>query len=529
MEAGSHQGLYTIKTEGSWLITLLANNGAGGDLRIVFLICSEPLMEYHDFVIIGAGLSGIDAAYRLKTTLPECSYIILEARQLIGGTWDFFNYPGIRSDSDLLLYGLPWRLWSGKKGIADGASIRQYLEDAAHSEGIDEKIRFRHKVTAANWSSDAQQWTLDVDASGAKKQFRAHWVISCAGFYDYDTPLQTEISGIDNFRGTVVHPQFWPSDLDWSGKRVIIIGSGATAVTLLPELAKTAGHITMLQRSPSYVFSIASTSSEPRLLKRFLPAWLVMQIRWWLAFITETLFVQFLLKFPNMGRKLVMDSMRKQVPAKFPVDVHFNPRYFPFEQRLCLCPDGDFFQALHQDNCNVVTSSIQTVTEDGIMTESGEKLGADIIITATGLHFLLFGGLIPTLDGKPVDIGRSFAWRGLMLSGVPNMCWILGYTTGSWTAGADATIKMLIRVYKHMRKVGATSAVPDHDEEDLALSKPLMAHSSTYHVKAQGRLPRVKRESPWYGRSNAVFDNLMLWFGSVTTKMTYIIPGKKSQ
>ncbi|RYP33449.1 hypothetical protein DL767_004727 [Monosporascus sp. MG133] len=489
-------------------------------------------MDEYDFVIIGAGLSGVDAAYRLKTMLPECSYTVLEARDQIGGTWSFFNFPGIRSDSQLTLFGLPWRPWLEEKDMADAALIRQYIQDAARDEGIDKKIQFSHRVTEAHWLSEEQQWTLVVgtgtNGGGPTKQYRARWVISCSGYYDYENPLKTEIPGIGNFKGTIAHPQFWPSDLDWSGKRVVIIGSGATAVTLLPSIAKTAGHVTMLQRSPSYVLTLPSVSPEGVWIKKYLPAWLAHPLNWWRCFLTETLFVWFNLTFPNLARRLHLFLMNKQLPADVPVDVHFNPRYKPFEQRLCICPDGDFFKALHQDNCAIVTSTIRAVEEDGIMIESGEKLDADIIITATGLHVQLLGGVIPTVDGKPVDIASSLAWRGMMLSGVPNLATIIGYTIQSWTLGADASIQMLIRVYKHMRRIGATSAVPVH-EGDLTLSRPVVSHSSTYFVTAEKRLPRITGRSPWYGRKNPVYDRFMLWFGSITDGMMYVKPGKKNQ
>lgn len=413
--------------------------------------------------------------------------------------------------------------------MADGALIQRYIEGAARDEGIDQKVQFGHKVTATEWRSDEQRWTVRVKAGGVRKQYQAHWVISCAGYYNYHKPLAAEIPGIERFQGVVAHPQFWPSDLDWSGKRVVIIGSGATAITLLPHIAKTAAHATMLQRSPSYVFSVPAVEPESVWLKKYLPARLAYPINWWRCFLTETLFIWFLVVFPNLGRKLLMSLMRQQLPKDIPVDIHFNPRYPPTEQRLCMCPDGDFFKALHQANCDIVTSPIRTVEANGILTETGEKLDADIIITATGLHVQILGGITPIVDGNPVDIGTSMAWRGVMLSGVPNAGTIMGYTVNTWTPGADAAVKMLIRVYKHMRDSGAASAVPVYDGGDLKQSRPVVGHSSTYFVKAQKRLPRITGKSPWYGRVNAVYDYFMLWFGSVTSGMTYVMPRKKDQ
>lgn len=497
-------------------------------IRAIRPIVGSMEQEQYDFVVIGAGLSGIDAAYRLKTTLPECTYTILEARDRIGGTWSFFNYPGIRADSALTVFGLPWRPWLEDKDMADGARIRQYIEDAARDEGIDKNIQLNHKLTAAHWASEDQQWTLHVNARGIQKQYRAHWVISCAGYYAYDKPFNAEIPGISNFKGMVVHPQFWPSDLGWADKKVVIIGSGASAITLLPNIAKTARRVTMLQRSPSYVLALPLVDPQGVWLRKHLPAWLANPINWWRAFLTEIIFVWFNLTFPNLGRKLLMYLMKEQLPKNVPVDVHFNPRYSPFEQRVGICPDGDFFKALYQDNCDIVTSTIRTVEEDGILTDAGDKLEADIIITATGLYVQLLGGVIPTVDGTPIDIGNSFAWRGMMLSGLPNMGTIIGSTITSWTPAADASVKMLIRVYKHMKMVGATSAVPVHNE-NLKQSKPVVNQSSTYFVKAEKRLPRATGKSPWYGRTSTVYDNLMLWVGSVTNGMIYVMPEKKNQ
>ncbi|KAH7034601.1 uncharacterized protein B0I36DRAFT_284711 [Microdochium trichocladiopsis] len=485
-------------------------------------------MDHYDFVIIGAGISGIDAAYRLKTQLPGCSYTILEARDVVGGTWSFFNFPGLRSDSQLTSFGLPWRPWMHQKDIANAALIRDYLQAAARDEGIDKKIQFNHKVTAASWSSDEQQWTLSTTSGGNDKTIRASFVLACCGYYRYDKPLETAIPGINDFNGIVAHPQFWPENLNWAGKKVVVLGSGATAITIVPEMAKTAGQLTMLQRSPSYVLSVPSVNPDGKFLKRFLPSWLAFPIYWWRCVIEEHLFVLFNLYFPKLGRKLLMWLARKELPSSVDVDVHFNPRYLPFEQRLCLCPDGDFFKAFHRDNCEIVTDTIESVVADGIVTKSGRKIEADIIVTATGLHVQLLSGLAPVVDGKPFSIGESYAWRGAMLTGLPNMGAVFGYTTTSWTLGADASIRLLIQVYKHMTKIGATSAVPVVEDMAKATpSKPVISHSSTYFVAAKDRLPRVTGQAPYSGRIHAIYDNWMLWFGSVTRGMQYTIPARK--
>ncbi|KAI0127086.1 monooxygenase [Xylariales sp. AK1849] len=485
------------------------------------------MVESFDFVIIGAGISGVDAAYRLKTQLPNCSFTILEGRDKIGGTWSFFKFPGLRSDSQLAIFGFSWRPWVHEKDIASADLIVDYVESAARDEGIDKKIQFDHKVKGANWSSEEQQWTLDVDAKDLQKTFRATFILNCTGYYNYQQALKVTIPGIENFRGVVAHPQFWPDDLSFSGKRVVLVGSGATAVTMLPILAETAGHVTLLQRSPSYVASVPSVSPVGMLLKTYLPVWLAHSINWWRCFLTEQLFVSFILAFPSLARSVIMSGMRKQLPDSIPVDVHFNPRYVPMEQRLGLCPDGNFFKALHRDNCDIVTDVINTVTPGSIRTKSGLELDADIIVTATGLHVELLSGIVPNVDGVPVDIGSSYTWRGSMLTGLPNLGSAFGYTTNSWTLGADASIRLTISVYKYMRKIGATSVVPVFDGGDSIASKPVVSASSTYFLDARGRLPRVTGKSPWYGRVNPVYDFYQLWFGSRTKGMKYTVPSKK--
>lgn len=487
--------------------------------------------EVFDFIIIGAGLSGIDAAYRLKTELPQCSFAILEARDKIGGTWSFFKFPGLRSDSQLTCFGFPWRPWLNEKDIAEADLIIDYIESAARDEGIDKKIQFGQKVVAADWSSEEQFWSLkvhDQSANNSEKSLKATFIMNCTGYYDYEKSLQTTIAGLDNFGGQIVHPQFWPEDLDYSGKKIVLVGSGATAVTLLPVLAEKAGHVTMLQRSPSYVFSVPSVNPVGTFLKTRLPIWLAHLLNWWRSFLLEQAFVQLNLRFPSAARRLHIWLMRKQLPPSISVDKHFNPRYAPMEQRLCLCPDGNFFKALHRDNCDIVTDKIRTISEHGVITHSGQELEADIIVTATGLHVELLSGLAPTVDGEVVNIANAYTWRGCMLTGLPNMGAVIGYTTSSWTLGADACIKLLISLYKHMQQIGATSAVPVFNGDDTC-SKPVVGHSSTYFVDARDRLPRITGESPWYGRISPMHDTWQLWFGSLTDGMKYTVPQKKGQ
>ncbi|KAK8065444.1 hypothetical protein PG997_012191 [Apiospora hydei] len=373
----------------------------------------------------------------------------------IGGTWSFFKFPGIRSDSQLTLFGFPWRPWLNEKDMASASLILDYIESAARDEGIDKKIQFQHKVTTIEWSSEEQLWTLGVEVPGNGKQqpqrktLKAKFLLNCTGYYNYEKPMQTEIPGIDRFRGVVAHPQFWPEDLDCAGKRVVVVGSGATTITIVPVIAKTAAH------------------PDGLLLKRYLPAWLAHPVNWWRCFAMEQLFVAFSLTFPNAARRLVRAQMKRQLPKSVPADVHFNPSYLPFDQRLCLTPDNEFFKAFHQGNCDIVTDKIETVVEDGIVTKSGQKIEVDIIVTATadlsavtGLHVELLGGRTPIVDGVPIRISEQYVWKGAMLTNLPNAGSVTGYTTSSWTLGADATVRLILRVYKHMKRIGATSVVP---------------------------------------------------------------------
>ncbi|KAK8031584.1 hypothetical protein PG990_001318 [Apiospora arundinis] len=491
----------------------------------------SEMTDTYEFIIVGAGLSGINTAYRLKTEVPEASWTILEGRDRIGGTWSFFKFPGIRSDSQLTLFGFSWRPWLNEKDMASASLILEYIESAARDEGIDKNIQFRHHVTTINWSSEEQLWTLGIEAPGKRhKTLKAKFLLNCTGYYNYDKPLQTEIPGIDRFQGVVAHPQFWPEDLDYAGKRIVVVGSGATTITIVPVIAKTAAHVTMLQRSPSYVLSLDSVSPTGSFIKRNFPAWLAHPVNWWRCFIMEQMFVTFSLTFPNASRRFVRAEMRRQLPASVDTDVHFNPSYPPFDQRLCLTPDNEFFKAFHRDNCDIVTEKIETVVADGIVTKSGLKIDADIIVTATGLHVELLGGRIPIVDGVPVKISEQYAWKGAMLTNLPNAGSVTGYTTSSWTLGADATVRLILRVYKHMKRIGATSVMPVFDEVgDKSRAKPVVSHSSTYFQNARDRLPKITGDAPWYGRISPLYDTWQLWFGSITKGMKYTIPSSSKK
>ncbi|OLN85447.1 FAD-containing monooxygenase EthA 4 [Colletotrichum chlorophyti] len=486
------------------------------------------MAEELDVLILGAGITGINAAYRVRTELPGSTFAVLEARDIVGGTWSFWKYPGFRSDSNMTNFGFAWHPWPHDKKIMEGAPIAAYIEDAVKAHHIDKHIRFRHKATSSNWDSDEARWTLDVETPQGSKTFKAKFLMMCCGYYSYDKALETHIPGIDNFNGRVIHPQWWPEDLDYAGKRVILIGSGATTMTLFPNMAKTAGFTTILQRSPSYVFALSPESSVDKKAKQFLPLFLA---NWFILFkdlLLETFFIQFVLNFPNVTKKFIRSEAISRLPKDFPVDVHFKPSYNPFQQRLNLSPNGDVFKALHRPNTEIVTDHIDTVTEDGILTKSGRHLPADIIVTATGLHVQLFGGTNVTVDGTPVKVGEKYVWRGCMLDGVPNAAAIMGYVTQTWTPGADAVTRLTIRVIKQMQKSNALSATPVLSDEEKQNSPklPCVGATSNYFVRAHSRLPVVTNKGPWYGRTNLIVDKLALWFGSVTTGMDYRLAAK---
>lgn len=461
-----------------------------------------------DMIIVGAGISGVNTAYRIQTELPKYDYIILESRGASGGTWDLFRYPGIRSDSDLHTFGFSWRPWSGQKAIADGEFIRSYIQESAEEYGIDKKIRFHHRLLAADWSSDNQRWALEVlDSEGKKKTFTARFVVFGTGYYDYNQPLQTHIPGIDNFEGQIIHPQFWPEDLEYTGKKIIIIGSGATAITLLPNIAESAAKVTMLQRSPGYVVAVPSVDSTGAWMRRWLPTWLAYKLVRWRFLVLPFLFFLFCRKFPNAARRLIEWETTKQLPDNIPHDPNFNPRYGPWDQRLCVCPDGDFFEALKHGKADVVTDTIKTVTGDGILTETGKKLAADIIITATGLKMQLVGGASVSVDGVHVDLSKKFAWKSAMLQDIPNAALMIGYTNASWTLGADTTAHLVCRLCQYMDGKHMGSATPRVKEGINMTASNFLNLNSTYIEKAKGDLPSAGDRAPWKARSNYFVDS----------------------
>ena len=512
----------------------------------------------YDIIIVGAGLSGINSAYQLRRQLPDHSFAILEARDRVGGTWDFFNYPGIRCDSPMPVYALPWRPWADDRLIVDAHEIRDYIDDAATSSGIAEKIRFGHRLTAASWSSTRQRWSLDVDVSTnananantnadtdnnrpaeghgvERKVFDAKFVVWCSGYYDYKNPLPAVIPGIERFQGQVVHPQFWSDEADFAGKRVVIIGSGATTITVFPAIAKTAASATMLQRSPSYVAPVPARDNWlGSLIRLVLPSPWAAWVNRWRAIFGEYIPFAVLSTFPSLARSVLMNAAKSRLPPHIDVAKHFTPSYNAFEQRVCFCPDGDFFDALHQPNCEIVTDTIDTVTETGIKTTSGRVLDADMIVTATGLTMTACGNVPITIDGgAPVNdtLGGRYFWNGVMVEGLPNSGLIIGYVAQTWTPGADARIRLLINVLSHMDRVGASSATPTIDPEvrKTLPRKPALHNNSTYVVSARSRIPMVADVGPWkYGQSFPA-DMWTALFGSSTDGMKYVLPAEQKK
>ncbi|QDS75595.1 hypothetical protein FKW77_006326 [Venturia effusa] len=474
--------------------------------------------EIHDFdmLIIGAGISGINMAYRYQESFPKAKYAILEQRENMGGTWDLMRYPGIRSDSDLYTFGFAWRPWPEKIPIAEGGAILKYLKESAAQYGIDKNIFFQHKVKESNWSSREQAWTVKAEVTDGKsgktsiKYFRGKFVVLGTGYYNYDKPLQAKINGIENFRGKVVHPQFWPKDLDYADKEIAVIGSGATTITLIPALAKTAKKVTMVQRSPSYVVSMPNRMA-PRWWEMFVPRFIQERLTR-IFFLLMGLFIRRMMKNPEKTRKWMTKDTKKLLPPSIPFDPHFNPKYDPWTQRVCLCPDGDFFEAFRDGKAGVATGVIKSVTEDSIVLESGESIQADIIITATGLHLQYGGNSTFTIDNEPLVWSQKFFWRGTMIQDVPNLMLVQGYTTASWTLGADATAHMACRMLKHFQKNRFSSAVPRVPRpEAIEQSKEagLMGLTSTYITMAKDRLPKQGVKDPWRPRGDYLRD---LWF-----------------
>lgn len=467
-------------------------------------------MNHHvDVLIVGAGLSGIGAAAHLAKDLPEVSYAVLERREASGGTWDLFRYPGVRSDSDMFTLGYRFRPWRGDKALADGASILDYVRATATDYGVDEHIRYDHHVTGAAWDSTTARWTVTVRVDGEERSLTADFLWSCSGYYDYDRGHRPHFEGEERFGGTLVHPQHWPADLDTRGRRVVVIGSGATAVTLVPALAKEgAAHVTMLQRSPTYVLPLPARDRFAGAARKVLGerrSYPVVRAK---NVAASTALYQLSRRRPAAVRGLVRKANVALLPVGYDVDTHFRPTYDPWDQRLCLVPDGDLFRAISDGAASVVTDTIRTFTETGVELASGEHLDADVVVTATGLELLLFGGATLSVDGEVVDPHDRMAYRAMMLSGVPNFAFTIGYTNASWTLKADLVAEYVVRVLRRMRTEGRRTVVPTPDAS--VEGAPLMDFDAGYVRRAAHLLPQQGTVAPWRLKQNYLYDAIAL-------------------
>ena len=472
--------------------------------------------EHLDVLIVGAGLSGIAAAYYLQTRCPAERYAIFEGRDAIGGTWDLFRYPGVRSDSDMYTLGYSFRPWPSPKAIADGPAILAYIRETAAAYGIDRRIRFGHRVVRADWSSADARWTVEVEQGPerASRRFTCSFLFMCSGYYDYARGYTPDWPGLEQYRGQLVHPQQWPEQLDYAGKRVVVIGSGATAVTLVPALAQRAEHVTMLQRSPTYVVSRPSSDRAADWLRRYLPRRLAYALVRWKNVLLGQLFYSLARRRPAATGRSLVALVQRELGPEYDVATHFTPRYNPWDQRLCLVPDADLFAAIRSGAASVVTDEIAAWTPTGMRLRSGADLPADIVVTATGLVLRLMSGVALTVDGAPIDLAGTLSYKGMMFGNVPNLAAALGYTNASWTLKCELTAQYVCRLLNHMRRRGFQICVP-RQPEHAASDEPVINFTSGYVQRALDTLPRQGTAAPWRLKQNYLSDLIQLRFGPV--------------
>ncbi len=468
---------------------------------------------HFDVIIIGAGLSGIGAARHLRESCPGRSFLILENRDAIGGTWDLFRYPGVRSDSDMFTLGYCFRPWTEAKSIADGAAILKYVRDTAEEADISSYVRFGHQVRSACWSSERARWTVEAEHGSALAVFTCRFLVSCSGYYDYDAGYTPDFPGASDFAGLVVHPQQWPERLDYEGKQVVVIGSGATAVTLVPELAKKAAHVVMLQRSPTYVVSQPSEDRLAIRLRALLPGKLAYALVRWKNILENIYVYRLSRRQPAKMRAYILDQVRGHLGKVFDIDTHFAPHYAPWDQRMCLVPDADLFRSVSDGSSSVVTEAIDRFTPAGIRLASGRELPADIVVTATGLRMKFAGGISVSVDGQQVAFPDRFTYKGMMFDGVPNFISVFGYTNASWTLKADLTSAYLCRLLNHMDRRDLVACTPTL-EARLA-PRPFLDLTSGYVTRGEHLLPRQGSEAPWRLHQNYLLDLLALRFGKL--------------
>jgi monooxygenase len=473
------------------------------------------MTDFVDVVIVGAGISGISAAWHLQDRCPDKSYVVLERRENLGGTWDLFKYPGIRSDSDMFTLGFRFKPWTSEKAIADGPSIMAYLTETVAESGIDKHIRYRQKVVGADWSDDENCWTVRVERGGEEVEIKASFLFACSGYYNYDEGYSPEFAGSEDFEGTIIHPQHWPEDLDYANKKVVVIGSGATAVTLIPALADSgAGHVKMLQRSPSYILSLPDEDAIADKLRQLLPQNAAYAAIRWKNVVQQSALYHACRKLPQRMRKTLMGMVAHQLPDGYDVEKHFSPRYNPWDQRLCLVPNGDLFKTIRAGKADVVTDTIERFTRTGIKLASGEELQADIIVTATGLNLQLFGGAAISRNGVPVELNDTMAYKGMMLTHTPNMAFTIGYTNASWTLKADLVSEFVCRVLKYMDANGFDTVEPQHPGNSVD-ERPLMDFTPGYVLRALDYLPKAGHVAPWRLKQNYLLDLRLIRRGKV--------------
>lgn len=473
--------------------------------------------EHFDVLVVGAGISGIAAGYHLQTACPGRTYAILERRDTIGGTWDLFRYPGIRSDSDMYTLGYSFRPWTDPKAIADGPAILRYVNETAREFGIDRHIRFGHHVKRAAWSTAEARWTVETERTDTKERcrFTCNFLFMCSGYYNYDAGYTPDFAGTGQFQGRIVHPQKWTDDIEYADKRVIVIGSGATAVTLVPEMAKRAAHVTMLQRSPSYIFSLPSEDYLANALRRFLPKALVYRLIRWKNVLIGAYFFRFCRRSPERAKAFLLRQVRAALGPDYDVEQHFTPRYNPWQQRLCLVPDSDLFTAIKAGRVSVVTDHIETFTERGIRLRSGRTLEADLVVTATGLNLQLLGGLEVTVDGEPVEFSKTLTYKGVMFSDVPNLALTVGYTNASWTLKCDLTCEYVCRLLNYMETNGYAQCCPRPHDPDME-REPFIDFTSGYVQRAIDAFPKQGLKLPWRAYQNYMLDTWTVAYGSLT-------------
>ena len=466
-------------------------------------------VEHLDVLIVGAGVSGIDAAYHLSTTCRDRSYAILEGRQAIGGTWDLFRFPGIRSDSDMYTYGFPFRPWTGKKSIADGASILQYVRETAREFGIERRIRCKHRMLQATWSSKDALWTVDVERAGERIRLSCNFLLMCSGYFNYQTGHAPQFRGSERFRGRIVHPQDWPGGFDHADKRVVVIGSGATAVTMIPVLAETAAHVTMLQRSPTYIVAWPDEDGIAKMLYKVLPLRVAGTVSRWKNALLSSYLYWSARKRPEKLKERIRNMQRELLGDDFDLSKDFTPRYAPWDQRLCLAPNGDFFASIRNGRTSVVTDTIETFTEHGIKLASGKEIVADIVVTATGLELLPLGGAQLVVDGLPVDAAKTMTYKGVMFSDIPNFAQVMGYINASWTLKADLASRYLCRLLNHLRDNGLSYCVPRVNDPSIE-RLPIVNFTSGYFQRALDRLPKQGSRPPWCFNQSYLQDRKVL-------------------